>query len=143
MRAVYSGWIHVGPHSADVDTPVYLSITLVKAKPSHFEGKFQVPASGNWSIGAVVSYTDDKNWIAVLHFKDGTVQRFDATTNGNTWNMIGTAPTNSTEVFTVDQANGMANVAFNGTKLVVAAPSPRVGLAASDTTGRFTGVDWK
>jgi hypothetical protein len=146
MTAVFAGWTHVGPHSVDVDSPVYLTIGTVKQKPlAHFEGKFQVPMSGKWLVGAVVSYTDPQTFVAVLHGSDGKVLTFTAIPNNNLWTQIGTAPppNQMLETFSVDQANGMAKVTFNGSSLMVAAAVPRVGLAASDTTGRFIDIDWK
>lgn len=145
MTPIYAGWIHVGPHALLVDSPVYLTLAIVKAKPNHFEAKLELPQSNKWLVGVLVSYADNQNYLAVLHGNDGKVLTFTANGGQNTWNQIGTAPlpSGNLEVFSIDHANGMAKVTFNGAMLSVSASNPRVGLAASDMTGRIIDIDWK
>ena len=146
MKPVFTQWIHVGPASVDVDTPVYFSFALVKSSVTHFEAKLDVPASGTWTVGAIVAYTDDKNYLGVVQASDGMVKTFTAAGTA-IWADLGAAPLpgGSVEAFAVDFAGGgMANVTFNGKTFAVPGATPaRAGLAASDTTGRFVGVGWK
>ena len=146
MKPIFTEWIHVGPAAVDVDTPGVFSLAIVKsATPTHFEAKFAVPQSGNFDVGVVVTYTDSTHYIGVVHGNDGNVRTF--TANGTAiWNNVGTAPapSNGQESFSVDFSGGMAHVTFNGgAPIDVAAATPRAGLAANDTAGRFTDVSWK
>lgn len=143
MKPIYTEWIHVGPHAVNVDTPGVFSLAVVKAPTvTHFEGKARVPATGKWSVGVVVSYTDPKNYVGVVHDSDGTLSTFTATGSA-IWAKVGTAPKpTSVEVFSVDFAAGRANVTFDGASVSVAAPTPRAGLAANDTATSFYDVSW-
>jgi len=143
MKPIYTEWIHVGPHAVNVDTPGVFSLAVVKAPTvTHFEGKARVPATGKWSVGVVVSYTDPKNYVGVVHDSDGTVSTFTATGSA-VWAKVGTAPKpTGAEVFSVEYAAGRANVTFNGASVSVAAPTPRAGLAANDTAASFHDVSW-
>lgn len=143
MKPIYKEWIHVGSHAVNVDTPGVFSLAVVKAATvTHFEGKARVPAAGKWSVGVVVSYTDPKNYVGVVHDSDGAVSTFTATGTA-IWAKVGTAPKPAgLEVFSVDFAAGRANVTFNGGSVSVAAPTPRAGLAANDTAASFYDVSW-
>ncbi|HEY2366661.1 MAG TPA: hypothetical protein VGH87_09755 [Polyangiaceae bacterium] len=143
MKPIFTEWIHVGPAAVDVDTPGVFSLAIVKSTtPTHLEAKFAV--SGNFDVGVVVAYTDSTHYTGVVHGNDGNVRTF--TANGTAiWNNVGTAPAPSggVEVFSVDFANGMAHVTFNGASVDVSAPTPHAGIAANDTTGHFTALGWQ
>jgi hypothetical protein len=145
MKPIFTEWIHIGPASVDVDTPGLFSLAMVKnTAVSHLQAKLTVPASGVFDAGVVVAYTDDTHYVGVVHGNDGQVRTF--TANGTAiWNTIGTAPapTGGVETISVDYAGGSAHVTFNGATVTVSAPSPRAGLAANDTTARFTDVSWQ
>ena len=144
MKPIYTEWVHVGPHAVNVDTPKVFSLAVVKASsPTHFEAKARVPSAAKWSLGVVVSFTDGKNYVGVVHGSDGAVQTFTAA-GGATWATVGSAPkpTGGTEVVAVDWAGGKANVTFNGAAVSVSTPTPRAGLAANDSTASFFDVSW-
>lgn len=142
MKPIFTEWIHVGPHAVDVDTPIYFSHALVKAKVSHLEATF-VPASSTWTVGVIVSWTDDKHYLGVVQSNDGSVKTF--TANGPAyWTTIGSAPVGSPEVFAVDYTSNNALVTFNGKAISVPLTGlVRAGLAASDTTGQLVNVTWQ
>ena len=145
MKPVFSEWIHVGPASVMVDSPIYFTFALVKSAVTHFEAKLEVPASGTWTAGVMVAYTDTKNYTGVVQASDGMVKTF--TSAGTAiWADLGTAPLPSAnvEVFSVDYGGGKAVVTFNGKAFTVTATGPvRAGLAASDMAGRFVDLGWK
>ena len=144
MKPIFTEWVHVGPTSVSVDTPGVFSLAVVKSAVTHFEAKLELPASGPWTAGAVVAYTDAQHYIGVVQASNGMVKTF--TANGSAiWNDLGAAPLPSgkLEAFSVDFSGGNANVTFNGKSYTVAAAAPRAGLAANDTTARFVEVSWK
>jgi len=144
MKPIFTEWIHVGPSSVDVDTPGVFSLAVVKAAASHLQAKFTVPSSGNFDVGVVVAYTDSTHYVGVVHGNDGNVRTF--TANGSAiWNNVGTAPapSNGVEIMSVDFSGGVAHVTFNGKNIDVPAASPRAGIAANDTAGRFTALSWQ
>lgn len=147
MTPVFTQWVHVGPGAVLVDTPVVFSFTRLKATVTHLEGKFEVPASGTWTAGALVAYADNKNYLGVVQGSDGMVKTFTSTAGSAIWDDLGAAPLPSAKVeaFAVDfLGGGKVSVTFNGQTFVVTSALPaRGGLAASDTTGRFVGVGWK
>ncbi|MGZ3424378.1 MAG: hypothetical protein ACXVEE_41350 [Polyangiales bacterium] len=140
MKPVFTEWIHVGPRSVIVDTPSYFSLAVVKATVTHFEAKLEVPASGKWTAGVVVSYTDDKHYIGVVWADDGKVKTFTAAGSA-IWADLGSAPKpTGVATFAVDFSAGNATVKFGGTPFVIPVTSPRAGLAANDTRARFVDV---
>jgi hypothetical protein len=145
MKPIFTEWIHVGPDAVNVDTPGVFSLAIVKsAAPTHLQANFAVPTSGNFDVGVVVAYTDSTHYIGVVHGNDGNVRTF--TANGTAiWNNVGTAPapSNGEEVISVDFANGVAHVGFNGTTIDVPSTTPHAGIAANDTTGHFTALSWQ
>ena len=144
MKPIFTEWVHVGPSSVLVDTPGVFSLAVVKGSATHFEAKLELPASGPWTAGAVVSYTDATHYIGVVQASNGMVKTF--TANGSAiWNDLGAAPLPSAKVeaFSVDFTGGNANVTFNGKSFTVAAAAPRSGLAANNTTAGFADSGWK
>ncbi len=145
MKPVFTEWVHVGPAAVDVATPVYFSLALVKGAATHLESTFIVPASGTWTVGTIVSFTDAKHYTGVVHSSDGVVKTF--TANGSAiWGNVGAAPAPAAarEAIAVDLSGGGATVTFNGKAFSFPQVSaPRVGLAASDTTGHFVDLAWK
>ena len=145
MTPLFTEWVHVGPAAVDVSTPKYFSIAVVKGSATHLHGRFVVPATGAWTVGTLVSYTDSKHYVGVVHGSDGAVRTFTASGSA-IWANVGTAPapTAGHESISVDLAGSNATVTFNGQAFSFPAVSaPRVGLAANDTTGHFVDLAWK
>lgn len=145
MQPIYTEWTHQTPTSVLVSTPTYFSIAMVKAEATHLEAKLEMP-SGAWTAGVVASYVDSKNYLGVVHASDGKVKTFTVTSGSAIWKDVGTAKvaTGTTTSMSIDVASGKATVTFDGTPFTFTTTgSPRVGLAANDTTARFVDVSFR
>lgn len=142
MQPIYTEWVHQSFSSVLVSTPTYFSVAMVKGEATHLEARLEVP-SGAWTAGVVVSYTDSKNYVGVVHGSDGRVRTFTVTAGSALWKDLGTAKVagGASTSMSVDHLSGKATVTFDGTPFTLTvAGAPRVGLAANDTTARFLDV---
>jgi hypothetical protein len=69
-------WSHVGSHAiiGHADGPGRLSLAVTKARVSHFEAQYDVPATKPWQLGTVLGYQDAENFTLLLISSDGMLR---------------------------------------------------------------------
>lgn len=147
MMPIYTEWMHVGQHATLSDSPTYFSLAVTKGDVSHFETRYDVPPASSWSVGVVMGYEDDQNYVTLQLGSDGGLQVWTAKNGSLTAASAGSAPTMTSGgvgSLSVDfGAGGTVSVTVNGaTSAHQVALSPRSGLTVDDTRALFHDIDW-
>jgi hypothetical protein len=145
MESVWLEWTHVDPGRVDGFSDV-MSVAPLKEAPDHFELRFAVPDEPTWWGGAMLSFDDSSNFVALLVGSDGTLSTFELHDGDAVWNDAGPAPEAQDGAYSLSLDHGTADttVTINGqTATFPLAYSPAGGPALYEARIRFEGIAWR
>lgn len=147
MMPIYIEWMHVGQRAVYADSGPYFSLSVTKAEVTHFETRYDVPASGPWTLGVVLGYDDNQNYLSLVVDDTGKLRTFKAGGGNLIYNDAGNAPAsmgNGTGFISVDYPTANeAKVTVNGmTSTYAITWAPQSGLALNNSAALFHDIDW-
>lgn len=147
MMPIYIEWQHVGQRAVFADSGPYFSLAVTKADVKHFETQYDVPSGGSWTLGVVLGYDDDQNYLSLVVDNTGQLRTFKAGGGNLIYNNAGTAPAsmgNGTGFISVDYPTANeAKVTVNGmTSTYAITWAPQSGLALNNSAALFHDIDW-
>lgn len=147
MMPIYIEWHHVGQRAVYADSGPYFSLAVTKAEVKHFETQYDVPAQSPWTLGVVLGYDDNQNYLSLVVDNTGKLRTYKAGGGSLIYNDAGNAPAsmgNGVGFISVDYPTANeAKVTVNGmTSTYAITWAPQSGLALNDSAALFHDIDW-
>ncbi len=145
LEPAWLEWIHVDPARVEGFADV-MSIAPLKDGADRFELRFEVPDEPSWWGGAMLSYDDSSNFVALLVGSDGSLSTFELHGGEVAWNGAGPAPSPEDGAYGLALEHGATEttVTINGqTATFPLDYTPAGGPALYEARIRFEGIAWE